>query len=244
MALSSPKSTIGKFALHSIPQKDVTKDVSTTTSAPFVWPPPTVHKSAPLRSDYARTPLRAEAFASALQHAHLTHRYPSLVHDIIHGFPIGLHMPNVSQNFLPPNHYKTVEEDQIIQAKLTNEVTLGRMSGPFSVSQAEHFFGGPFRTAPLAIVPKPGLGPDPWRMVQNLSFRDHFGMSVNDFIDSDDFPTKWGTAQMMADWVSSFFLSLLLILLYPLVPLPSASCLMLAIGALDLFCASCWPSWR
>jgi hypothetical protein len=118
--------------------------------------------------------------------------------------PIGLNMPTVSQNFIPPNHYKTVEEDQIIQAKLTKEVNLGRMSGPFSIQQAERFFGGPFRTAPLAIVPKPGVGPDRWRMVQNLSFRDQFGMSVNDFIDSDDFPTKWGTAQMMADWVSSF----------------------------------------
>jgi hypothetical protein len=166
-----------------------------------------VPRNVPLASDFSRSPLRAHVFASALENAHLTDQYPSLVHNIIHGFPIGLNMPHVSQNFLPQNHYKTVEEDQIIQAKLANEVNLGRMSGPFSVRQAESFFGGPFRTAPLAIVPKPGVGPDQWRMVQNLSFRDQFGMSVNDFIDSDDFPTKWGTAQMMADWVSLFMAS-------------------------------------
>ena len=85
------------------------------------------------------------------------------------------------------------------------------MSGPFTVQQAEQFFGGPFQTAPLAIVPKLGAGPDHWHMVQNLSFRDEFGISVNDLIDSDDFPTTWGTAQIMADWVSiliSFCVSL------------------------------------
>ena len=110
-------------------------------------------------------------------------------------------MPTISVTFIPPNHYRTVEEDDIIQAKLDKEVALGRMSGPFTIQEAERFYGGPFRTAPLAIVPKPGDGPDQWRMVQNLSFRDEFGMSVNDFIDSDDFPTTWGTAQIMADWV-------------------------------------------
>jgi hypothetical protein len=198
---SFPKPTIGRSVSTSILQKDATKVASTTTSALSASPPLTVLKNAPFVSSFAHTPLRAEAFASALDYAHLSDRYPSLVHNIIHGFPIGLDMPLVSQNFLPPNHYKTMEEDQIIQKKLSNEVILGRMSGPFSIRQAECFFGGPFRTAPLAIVPKPGVGPDQWRMVQNLSFRDQFGMSVNDFIDSDDFPTRWGTAQMMADWV-------------------------------------------
>ena len=90
------------------------------------------------------------------------------------------------------------------------------MSGPFTIQEAEHFYGGPFWTAPLAIVLKLGNGPDQWHMVQNLSFRDEFSMSVNDFIDSDDFLMTWGTAQIMADWVSFHNSLLLLILLLEL----------------------------
>lgn len=84
-----------------------------------------------------------------------------------------------------------------------SEVSIGQMSGPFTFAEAIEFFCGPFRTAPLGLAPKAdGVGTSAWRMVQNLSFPDGYGVSVNDMIDSDDFPTLWGTAQLMADWVS------------------------------------------
>ena len=40
-------------------------------------------------------------------------------------------------------------------------------------------------------------------VVRNISFRGAAGFSVNDLVDSDDFPTEWGTASQVADLVSS-----------------------------------------
>jgi hypothetical protein len=113
MDLLFPKLTTVRSASLSTLQKDATKDVSITMSALSVLHPPTMLRNAPL-SEHAHTPLQANAFASALASNHLMIQYPDLVHNIIHGFPIGLDMPCISQNFLPPNHYKTSEEDGII----------------------------------------------------------------------------------------------------------------------------------
>ena len=52
---------------------------------------------------------------------------------------------------------------------------------------------GPFRTSPLGLVPKPSSAS--FRLVQYLSFPRNSPdtPSVNFFINSDDFPTEWGT---------------------------------------------------
>ncbi|KIP03136.1 hypothetical protein PHLGIDRAFT_78047, partial [Phlebiopsis gigantea 11061_1 CR5-6] len=52
---------------------------------------------------------------------------------------------------------------------------------------------GPFRTSPLGLVPKPHS--TKLRLVQDMSFprRRPGVLSVNATIDSDDFPTAWGT---------------------------------------------------
>ncbi|TFY75594.1 hypothetical protein EWM64_g8418 [Hericium alpestre] len=64
---------------------------------------------------------------------------------------------------------------------------------------------GPFRTSPLGLVPKPHS--DKLRLVEDLSFprNDPCVASVNAGINSDDFPTAWGT---FAD-ASALILSLL-----------------------------------
>lgn len=56
----------------------------------------------------------------------------------------------------------------------------------------EHLIG-PFRTSPLGLVPK--AGSSKLRLVQDLSFprNDPLLPSVNAHIDSDQFPTAWGT---------------------------------------------------
>jgi hypothetical protein len=53
---------------------------------------------------------------------------------------------------------------------------------------------GHVRTSPLALTPKEGSSTK-WRLIQDLSFprNDPTIPSVNDVIDSDDFPTEWGT---------------------------------------------------
>jgi hypothetical protein len=178
MVTSLPKLTTDESVLPLTLQKDASKAGNITTSVLSASPPPMEHRSALSSFEFTCTPLHADAFASALSDSCLNGHYPTLVHHIINGFLISLDMPSISENFIPPNHYKTAEEDEIIQTKLKSEVVLGHMSGPFTVEQAELFFSGPFRTAPLAIVPKPGVSLDHWHMVQNLSFRDRFGMSV------------------------------------------------------------------
>jgi hypothetical protein len=98
----------------------------------------------------------------------------------------------------------------MVQNKVDEEVAAGRISGPFTASEAEQFFGGFFWTAPLGLVPKAGGAGDEWRMIENLSFTLSGGVSMNSLINSDDFPTKWGTAQMLADYVSIWSLSLVI----------------------------------
>ncbi len=68
----------------------------------------------------------------------------------------------------------------------------------------EEILGSPFRTSPLAVTEKPG-STSGWRLIQNCSFKDRHGVSVNDMIDSDDFQTKWGTAAEVAEIVSHPF---------------------------------------
>lgn len=175
------------------------------TSAQSALTPPTVPRFASPVFNAVWTPLKATAFDAALRRYGLLSRYPTLVSHILNGFPIGLDIPPLTSSYLPPNHYTTGGQAAIIQTKIDAEVALSCMSGPFSVADAELFCGGPIRTSPLGLVPKPGAIANAWRMIQNLSFRGSPGFSVNDLIDSDDFPTRWGSAQELADWVRVCF---------------------------------------
>lgn len=166
--------------------------------------PGTVPRTVGLTVDSVVTPLSPQQFDFYLSRYKLHTHYPSLINNIIIGFPIALSIAPIKESFTPRNHYKTEEEAAIVQVKVDAEVQAGRMSGPFSFDDARAYLGGHFRTSPLAVVPKDG-GTD-WRMVQNLSFEDPQGVSVNSLIDSDDFPTTWSTAQICADYVSVSFI--------------------------------------
>ena len=77
-----------------------------------------------------------------------------------------------------------------------------RMSSPFSVSDAQTIFNGHFHTSPLRLIKKiPGLGK--WHMICHLSKEDEFGELTNGWLNVDDFPTKYYSANMTADFVSS-----------------------------------------
>ena len=70
------------------------------------------------------------------------------------------------------------------------------MSGPFTRGELKQIVGGPFRLSPIHVVEKVGAPGDPvkHRITINLSFKDADEFAVNDFIESDDFPTRWGGA--------------------------------------------------
>ncbi|PPQ90028.1 hypothetical protein CVT25_000800 [Psilocybe cyanescens] len=142
------------------------------------------------------TPYSADAFEVALEAASLTSTYPRLVHKLRHGFPLG-DMPPLIETFTPSNHTSTIEHHEVILLYLCSKQELGRMSGPFSHSEVEGFLHGPFCSSPLHVVPKATASGEPpkHRLTINLSFKDDQGISVNDLIDSDEFPTRWGGAR-------------------------------------------------
>jgi hypothetical protein len=171
-------------------------------SAPYALVPNTAPRSAPLSRESVVTSLSVANFKYLLEvHGLLTH-YPTLLSRITHGFPIALNLPPLTHTFIPHNHYRSKEDEAIVQEKVDKEVAAGRISGPFTIKQAHAFFGGHFRTCPLSLVPKPVPVGISWRMVENFSFEDEDGRSVNSLINSDDFPTSWITAQEFGDWVS------------------------------------------
>jgi hypothetical protein len=94
-----------------------------------------------------------------------------------------------------------LQHPQIVDEHIAEEVEAGRMSGPFTLNETHFIFDGHFRTSPLGLTEKePGDGK--YRLIRNLSKKDANGVSVNDMLDSDDFPTRWGSAWVVEQYVS------------------------------------------
>ena len=98
------------------------------------------------------------------------------------------------------NHNSVTLDPQFISDYIRDEQAIGRYSEAFSPEELFQTIG-PFRTAPLGLTPKPHT--NTFRMIEDLSFpRDNpLIMSVNAGIDSDDFPTKWGTFDIASDLI-------------------------------------------
>jgi len=100
------------------------------------------------------------------------------------------------------NHTSSKIKPEFIDAYIEKERSMGRYLGPFSRTELEHLIG-PFRTSPLGLVPK--STPGSFRMIQDMSFprNDPDISSVNAGIDSDAFPTKWGTFDSVSELILS-----------------------------------------
>jgi hypothetical protein len=150
------------------------------------------------------TPYDADAFESALTKLNLLDRYPDLPYNIRNGFPIG-DIPPLQKTYTPKNHKTARDRPDVILEYCMDEVKIGRMSGPYTKEEVHSILGGHFATSPLGLVEKAGE-PGKFRIVRDFSFENEDGFAVNNFIDSDDFPTEWGTASQVAEIVSiSFF---------------------------------------
>lgn len=150
------------------------------------------------------TPYNADVFKSTLASLNLSDRYPTLPYNLRHGFPIG-DIPPLSCTYTPKNHKSATDRPDIIIDYCTDEVKLGRMSGPFTKEEVHNILGGHFATSPLGLVEKAGE-PGKFRIVRDFSFKNDDGFAVNNFLDSDDFPTEWGTASQIAEIVSLILL--------------------------------------
>jgi hypothetical protein len=147
------------------------------------------------------TPYIAEAYKNFLNRFDLSSKYPNLIFNLQHGFPTG-DIPPPTHTYIPKNHKSALEHIDIICSYCQDEVALGRMSGPFSADEVFNILGGHFVSSPLGVMEKAGeLGK--LCVVRDLSYKNPDGYSVNSFLDSDDFPTEWGTAAQVADIIST-----------------------------------------
>lgn len=153
------------------------------------------------------TPLLPDAWSHCLSSFNLSSSFPLLPSNIRHGFLIGF-PPPLLQTSIARNHGSVDLKPEVVDQYIVEELVAGRVSGPFTPDELEAVFGGPFKSSPLGLVEKAG-SPGEFRIIRDLSFAGDAGVSVNDGLDSDDFPTSWGTFQDVAQFVSTVILSLL-----------------------------------
>jgi hypothetical protein len=154
-------------------------------------------------------PYKPDVFAHFLEHFDLSTLYPTLIQRLHCGFPLGHFLP-LDKSYVHRNHPSTLPHANAILAYLNNEVSLGRMSGPYTPHDLESVLGGQYFTScPLGVVEKAGE-PGKIRITRDLSFKGTAPLSVNDQVDPDEQSTRWGKATDMADVVSSCFLFLYL----------------------------------
>lgn len=115
-------------------------------------------------------------------------------------------MAPIVESYCPPNLPLSSLHADIVRSYIQEEVRLGRFSSPLTKEQMEAKIG-PFRSSPIQLVIKPGAPgePDKPRVCRNLSYRGKYSYSINDQINSDDFPTRWGTASEVAEIVRIFW---------------------------------------
>jgi hypothetical protein len=147
----------------------------------------------------ALTPYHPEVWYSLLQEAGIYEEYAYIVSGLCHGFIIGL--PNISSTQAPPNRESVAEFKEEFARIVEHEIIKGRYIGPISYQDLEALLG-PFQSSPFSIIPKPGkIGK--YRNVQNYSFPicpslSFPNQSINSLVDSDSFPTTWGTFSLVS----------------------------------------------
>jgi hypothetical protein len=119
------------------------------------------------------------------------------------GFHAGI--PPITKTYTPPNKSSIEELGTPFTQLINAELERGRYIGPLQKEEVEELIG-PFQTSPLNIIPKSGK-PGKYRLIQNLS-HPHTAMenthtsSINQHIDSDDFPCTWGTFETVCLLIS------------------------------------------
>lgn len=166
-------------------------DVPESTHAQSAAAPPMPHDIALHDILTITTPLPWTAWQNALQQHNLLLSFPNVPTGLRYGFRTGVSSA-IANTFIPPNHASATQHSQFVTEHIANELRLHRYSGPYSPQELLRLIG-PFKTAPLGVVPKPNSSK--FRLIQDLSFprNDPHITSVNSEISPDDFPCEWGT---------------------------------------------------
>jgi hypothetical protein len=123
--------------------------------------------------DYSKilTPYSAAQFQIFLERSQLLSHYPELPFKLTHGIPIGNLAP-LKQTFTPPNLPGADIYADTIHASISEELRLGRFSGPFTLDELKAKFGF-FRSSPLQVDVKEGAPGQPpkHRVCHHLSYK-------------------------------------------------------------------------
>ncbi len=184
--------------------EDVSEDIRDT---PF--PPPLPPASSSSRPDIllkVATPYNADAYDSFFdRYPDLRRRFPTLVHKLKNVFSMG-EFPELKETVIWDNSPSVEERMDFVENYFAEEVSAGRMDGPFSRQEVEEILGGPFQCSPISIdVTQKPDGSEKLRLCNNLSKRSKQHPATNDFIDTSKYPTRFDTAAMVADTVSLFY---------------------------------------
>lgn len=112
------------------------------------------------------TPLRVDAVERTLLELGLADQWAHVVRGLRHGFDVGIREPVLS-TLVFPNHASSALDESFIDSYIAEEQAAGRYSTGFKPTDLERIIG-PFRTAPLGLVPKPHS--TKFRLLQDLSY--------------------------------------------------------------------------
>ena len=146
------------------------------------------------------TPYRVDRFEHYLRKHRLLDKHPSLLQNLRTGFPIG-NFQKLDKTLTPPNSRSAAQHEEFIRSYIQEERSKGRVNGPYTATTVSRLLGGHFVTSPLSVKEKAGK-PGKYRLIQNFSFKHDTGFAVNDCIDPNEYPTRWGTTAMVAEIVS------------------------------------------
>ena len=127
-----------------------------------------------------QTPLKCRCLQELLKHHPDNHKVQYVLQGLQQGFSLEYDGPFEFR--APPNLPTAKLDPQLIRDRLSKEINLGRMLGPFKQP--------PFKDlmcSPVGLVPKKDS--DEMRMIMHLSFP--YGTSVNDFIDPEKASTQY-----------------------------------------------------
>lgn len=153
----------------------------------------TVPPPAPDATDPRRvvSPLDPDKVERLLHDLNILDHWQHVVEGLRSGFDVGVDTP-LTRTFTFKNHASSEMDPEFIDTYIRGEVAAGRYSQGFEPEELANAIGH-YHTSPLGLVPKPGT--DKLRLVQDMSYpRNNPSIpSVNSGINSDDFPTEWGT---------------------------------------------------
>ncbi len=188
-----------------------------STFAPSAWPMTTTRShgvaqlspSPPLpQPDHSSireriiTPYSPDGFDFFLDKHNISHLHSDLVQKLHNSFPMG-DFPPLQRTVIFPNRTSSPEHKAFIDNYLQEEAEVGRMSGPISRSEVKTILR-PFQCSPLSVNVQ-GQAPEEepkLHVVRNLSKGTKDIPSTNDYIDTENFPTRFSSAAQVADIVS------------------------------------------